>query len=110
MAKDPHANAFIKSLKVAKEKGRGRVSKVHRKVILTSSDQKDVQDYQHFLTQAKQMSKVMWTDVMEVDQAIDGFGGASDTFFHSADGMLRNLRKRLTEAVLGVACVVAASR
>ena len=77
---------------------------------MTSSDQKDVQDYQHFLTQAKQMSKVMWTDVMEVDQAIDGFGGASDTFFHSADGMLRDLRKRLTEAVLGVVCVVAASR
>jgi len=56
------------------------------------------------------MSKVMWTDVMEVDQAIDGFGGASDTFFHSADGMLRDLRKRLTEPALGVVCAVAASR
>jgi hypothetical protein len=96
MAKDPAANAFIKSLKAGMKHIDDVRDNYYQRFAVRGEvpTKKDVQDYQKFLMEAKQVSAVMWADIHECEKAISGFGGSGDTWFSAGKQALAMMQKK----------------
>jgi hypothetical protein len=95
MAKDPHANAWIKSLKEGKKQVVDLTDKYVKLFQEDKMTKKDLQEYKQLYPKAKQVADQMWKDMLECEDTISGFGGSGDTFFAGYRGAIASMERKV---------------
>src|SRR5690242_19972825 len=97
MAHDPHANALIQSMKTGRKQMEEKEHVFYDKFIVKKQvpTAHDVEELAKVVKQMHDVSNLMHADLLEVQKAIQGFGGSGVTVLMGADTLLRTVKSKV---------------
>jgi hypothetical protein len=100
MAHDPHATAWIKTLKEGIKHFKDLDQQYHDKFITHDGvpTAADIKNFTTLMAQAEAAKKLMYGDLQEAEQALMTFGGPSDTFFPNMKNKLAVMKKKVKKS------------
>ncbi|HVX85075.1 MAG TPA: hypothetical protein VH253_09685 [Phycisphaerae bacterium] len=97
MAQDPSVVTYIKTVKSARKFFQDEEAKFYQKFVKENHvpTPADVEKLKKLITTMKTASNIMLQDALEIHQALQGFGGPSDTVFHGINTLLATMEKHV---------------